>query len=74
MVPTAFAAIALIVNSPVAEVPDGVPQVRMAVESSLAMLQEKGFEWETIKCVSCHHGPWMMWTGYEAKKHGFTVN
>src|SRR5204863_9572403 len=26
------------------------------------------------KCVSCHHGPWMMWSGYEAKKRGFAVN
>jgi hypothetical protein len=56
------------------EGPLGVPQVRQAVERSLAMLEKKGFEWETTKCVSCHHGPWMMWTGYEAKKHGFTVN
>ena len=23
---------------------------------------------------SCHHGPWMMWSGYEAKKRGFIVN
>jgi hypothetical protein len=74
MLPSAFVAIALIVNAPGPEVPDGVPQVRQAVERSLATLEKQGFEWETTKCVSCHHGPWMMWTGYEAKRHGFTVN
>jgi hypothetical protein len=52
----------------------GVPQVRQAVEKSLVFLEKDGLEWETTKCVSCHHGPWMMWSGYEAKKRGFTVN
>src|SRR3954471_3671210 len=50
------------------------PQVRLAVEKSLVFLAKHGLEWETTKCVSCHHGPWMMWSGYEAKKRGFTVN
>jgi hypothetical protein len=74
MLPTTFAAIALILNPSLPEIPDVVPQVRKAVERSLTVLENKGFEWETTKCVSCHHGPWMMWTGYEAKKHGFKVN
>lgn len=54
--------------------PVGVPQIRQAVESSLPFLEKAGLEWETKKCVSCHHGPWMMWSGYEAKKRGFVVN
>jgi hypothetical protein len=49
-------------------------QVRQAVEKSLPLLEKDGLEWETKKCVSCHHGPWMMWSGYEAKKRGFRVN
>ena len=56
------------------ETPVGVPQVRQAVERSLPFLEKEGLAWETTKCVSCHHGPWMMWSGYEAKKRGFTVN
>jgi squalene-hopene/tetraprenyl-beta-curcumene cyclase len=54
--------------------PIGAEQVRQMIEKSLPFLEEKGLEWETTKCVSCHHGPWMTWTGYEAKKYGFTVN
>ena len=56
------------------ESPVGVPQVRQAVENSLPFLEKAGLEWETKKCVSCHHGPWMMWSGYEAKQRGFVVN
>jgi Squalene-hopene cyclase C-terminal domain len=56
------------------EAPVGAPQVRQTIEKSLAFLEKDGLEWETKKCVSCHHGPWMMWSGYEAKKRGFTVN
>jgi hypothetical protein len=55
-------------------VPVDTPQVRQAVEKSLPFLEKAGLEWETKKCVSCHHGPLMMWSGYEAKKRGFTVN
>jgi len=54
--------------------PVGAPQVRQTVEKSLVFLEKDGLDWETTKCVSCHHGPWMMWSGYEAKKRGFTVN
>jgi hypothetical protein len=54
--------------------PVDAPLVRQAVEKSLVFLDMHGLEWETTKCVSCHHGPWMMWSGYEAKKRGFTVN
>ena len=54
--------------------PVGVPQIRQAVENSLPFLEKAGLEWETKKCVSCHHGPWMMWSGYEAKQRGFVVN
>ena len=56
------------------DAPVDVPQVRETVDKSLAFLAEKGLAWETTKCVSCHHGPWMMWSGYEAKKRGFVVN
>ncbi len=49
-------------------------QVRQAVEKSLPFLEKHGLEWETKKCVSCHHGPLMMWSGYEARNRGFTVN
>ena len=28
---------------------------------------EGGTAWETTKCVSCHHGPWMMWSGFEVQ-------
>ena len=33
------------------------PQVRQTVEKSLAFLEKEGLDWETTKCVSCHHGP-----------------
>jgi hypothetical protein len=56
------------------EAPVTAPRVRQAVERSLPFLEKEGLAWETTKCVSCHHGPWMMWSGYEAKKRGFTVN
>jgi hypothetical protein len=56
------------------EAPAGAEQVRQAVEKSLPFLEKEALEWETTRCVSCHHGPWMMWSGYEAKKRGFTVN
>ena len=55
-------------------VPVDVRQVRESVEKSLPFLAKKGVEWETTRCVSCHHGPWMMWSGYEARKRGFTVD
>jgi hypothetical protein len=58
----------------VSEVPVAAQEIRQAVERSLPFLERDGLEWETTKCVSCHHGPWMMWSGYEAKKHGFAVN
>lgn len=74
MFPATLAAIALIANPVAVDASDETPQVRKTIERSLAVLEKKGFEWETTKCVSCHHGPWMMWTGYEAKKHGFKVN
>ncbi|MCE9603939.1 MAG: hypothetical protein K8U03_03455 [Planctomycetia bacterium] len=56
------------------EVPVDASQIRESVEKSLAFLEKGGLEWEMTKCVSCHHGPWMMWSGYEAKRRGFTVN
>jgi hypothetical protein len=52
----------------------GAPQVRQSVDKSLEYLSAEGLAWETKKCVSCHHGPWMMWSGYEAKRRGFTVD
>ncbi len=56
------------------EAPVDAPRVLETVDKSLAFLAEKGLAWETTKCVSCHHGPWMMWSGYEAKMRGFVVN
>lgn len=55
-------------DSASSESPIGVPQIRQAIENSLPFLEKDGLEWETKKCVSCHHGPWMMWSGYEAKR------
>jgi hypothetical protein len=75
MFPLTFALAAIAQNAPVLpDVPVGASQVRQAVEKSLPFLEKAGLEWETTKCVSCHHGPWMMWSGYEAKKRGFIVN
>ena len=48
--------------------------VRQAIEKSLPFLEQEGLAWEMKNCVSCHHGPWLMWSGYEAKKRGFSVN
>src|SRR5437016_4265127 len=53
---------------------DSSIQVRDTIDKSLAFLEKEGLAWETKNCVSCHHGPWMMWSGYEAKKRGFKVN
>lgn len=61
-------------GSAVAESQASAAQLRETIEKSLAYLEKDGLEWETKKCVSCHHGPWMMWSGYEAKKRGFAVN
>lgn len=75
MFPMTFAITALALTAAAApEAPVGAPQVRQAVEKSLAFLEKGGLEWETKSCVSCHHGPWIMWSSYEAKKRGFTVN
>ncbi len=75
MFPLTFVIAALSQNAPAPpNTSVGTPQVRQTVEKSLAFLEKNGLEWETTKCVSCHHGPWMMWSGYEAKKRGFTIN
>jgi len=75
MLPLMFTIAVLAQNAPASpEAPVGAPQVRQTVEKSLVFLDKAGLEWETKKCVSCHHGPWMMWSGYEARKRGFTVN
>src|SRR5947208_1433176 len=75
MLSTIFTIAALTHNAAVTpDAPVGAALVRQAVEKSLVFLEKDGLEWETKKCVSCHHGPWMMWSGYEAKKRGFTVN
>lgn len=75
MFPMIFTIAALAQNAAAAPEPlAGPPQIRQTVEKSLVFLEKAGLEWETTKCVSCHHGPWMMWSGYEAKKRGFTIN
>src|SRR5262245_31085146 len=49
--------------------------VRKVIEKSLPFLEKEGVGWlDTKKCATCHHMPMMLWTHYEAKKHGFTVN
>ncbi|MCE9529680.1 MAG: terpene cyclase/mutase family protein [Planctomycetes bacterium] len=73
MFPITFAILASSLN-PLLQAPVTAPQVRQMVERSLPFLEKEGLAWETTKCVSCHHGPLMMWSGYEAKKHGFAVN
>lgn len=72
MMLTIAALVPIAPESPKAAV--GAAEVRQTVEKSLAFLEKNGLDWETKKCVSCHHGPWMMWSGYEAKKRGFAVN
>jgi len=52
----------------------GAAQVSSGGRKKPGVPEKDGLEWETTKCVSCHHGPWMMWSGYEAKKRGFNVN
>ena len=75
MLPLLFTLAALAPNAPVSpEAPVDAGQVRQTVEKSLPFLEKEALDWETKKCVSCHHGPWMMWSGYEAKKRGFNVN
>jgi hypothetical protein len=58
--------------------PQGQPDAQAArkmVEKSLPFLEKEGVAWlETKKCATCHHIPMMLWTHYEAKKHGLTVN
>ena len=68
------AAVALHQRAATAEEANRAAAVRQAVEKSLPFLAKEAVEWETKRCVSCHHGPWMMWSGYEAKKRGFTVD
>jgi hypothetical protein len=49
--------------------------VRQCVQRSLPFLEKEAVEWmQTKKCVTCHHIPMMLWTHYEARKHGFAVN
>jgi len=52
--------IVLTQNAELAAAPVDAPRVRQAVEKSLPFLAKAGLEWETTRCVSCHHGPWML--------------
>lgn len=75
MFPIMFTFAALFQNIPASpQTPMNGSPIHQVIEKSLALLEKDGLEWETKKCVSCHHGPWMMWSGYEAKKRGFAVN
>jgi squalene-hopene/tetraprenyl-beta-curcumene cyclase len=60
---------------PVAQsLPDDA-EVRKVIERSLPFMEKGAVEWvEKNKCVTCHHVPMMLWTHYEARQHGFTVN
>jgi hypothetical protein len=48
---------------------------RKCIERSLPFLEKGAVEWmQTKKCATCHHVPMMLWTHYEARRHGFPVN
>jgi hypothetical protein len=49
--------------------------VRKCIERSLPFLEKGAVEWmQSKKCATCHHIPMMLWTHYEARRLGFTVN
>ncbi len=67
----------------IAASPDSTPaatsttavQVRRSVERGLAYLEKDGLAWlDQRKCVSCHHGPFMLWSFNEARQRGFAVD
>src|SRR5271154_3037994 len=53
------------------KVPADPPHVRQAVERSLVYLDKHKFDYG---CISCHDGPWMIWSHHEAEKRGLNVN
>lgn len=58
-----------------AEVPRAPLEARAAIQQSLAFLEKDGVGWwKGKKCAGCHHVSMMVWTHYEARKHGFAVN
>jgi hypothetical protein len=60
---------------PVPAAPPPVPadpaQVRQAITRSLTYLDEHRSDYG---CISCHDGPWMIWSFHEAAKRGINVN
>lgn len=55
--------------------PPSVIEVRQAVGRSLPYLEKEGVAWlDSRKCISCHHGPFMLWSLHEARNHGIAVD
>jgi len=55
--------------------PADIAAVRQAVEKSLPFLESEGLRWLKVrKCVSCHHGSFMIWAHHEARQRGFKVD
>ena len=59
---------------PSPEAPVGPEAVREAAVRSLDFVEKAGVAWVSKSCVSCHHGPFMLWSHHEAQKRGFAIN
>lgn len=50
-------------------------KVREASERGLLFLEKEGLAWlKERKCISCHHGPFMLWSHREALQRGLHVD
>ena len=50
-------------------------QVRQAVARSLPFIEKEGTAWmKERKCISCHHGPFLLWSHNEARRSGIAVD
>ncbi|GMW03340.1 MAG: hypothetical protein AMXMBFR84_44740 [Candidatus Hydrogenedentota bacterium] len=48
--------------------------ISQTIPKGLRFMEEKSLAWkEKMGCASCHHVPMMLWSAYEAKKHGYEV-
>lgn len=57
------------------DAPPAEADVRAAIERSLPWLQAEGVKWlDEKKCISCHHGPFMLRTLHEARLRGLAVD
>jgi hypothetical protein len=66
---------------PATESPAGEPEVRTAIERSLPFLingteawRARTFGEKKVRCISCHHAPFAVWTQNEAKTRGFAID